>query len=222
MKKVAIITARGGSKGVLRKNLRKVAQASLVEHAIVAAQKSQLFDIVAVSTDCNEIELEAQRCGATIINRPDSLSGDSATSFDAVAHALGYLGIEVGVSCLLQPTSPLSTEKDIITAFNLLNSGYDSVVSICECEHHPYKTLILKDGKYCPIVSREFFEKPRQSLNKAYRINGAVYFSKIEKLLEERTFFAGKIGYSVMPFERSIDIDSEVDLITAENFLKGI
>lgn len=222
MIKIAIITARGGSKGVPGKNLRKIENVSLLERAIIAAQRSKVFDLIVVSTDCAEIEKDAQRCGASVVRRPDSISGDNAKSFDAVKHALDYLEIKEGISCLLQPTSPLRTEEDIISAFAVLNSGYDSVVALCECDHHPYKTLILKNSEYHPILDREFFEKPRQALDKAFRINGAVYFSRIERLLQEKTFFAGKIGYYVMPVERSIDIDSESDLIIAENILRKI
>lgn len=222
MIKIAIITARGGSKGVPGKNLRKIENVSLLERAIIAAQRSKVFDLIVVSTDCAEIEKDAQRCGASVVRRPDSISGDNAKSFDAVKHALDYLEIKEGISYLLQPTSPLRTEEDIISAFAVLNSGYDSVVALCECDHHPYKTLILKNSEYHPILDREFFEKPRQALDKAFRINGAVYFSRIERLLQEKTFFAGKIGYYVMPVERSIDIDSESDLIIAENILRKI
>lgn len=222
MKNIAIITARGGSKGVPRKNLRKVGNKSLVEHSIVTAQKSLLFDIVAVSSDCDEIGLEAQRCGAVFVKRPDDISGDNAKSFDAVAYTLNYLEVKKGLCCLLQPTSPLRTEEDVISAFELIGMGYDASISICECEHHPYKTIILNDGEYRPILSKNFFEMPRQSLDKAYRINGAIYFSKIEKLLNEKTFFAGKVGYSVMPIERSIDIDTEADLLQADQIIKGI
>lgn len=223
MVKVAVITARGGSKGVPRKNLREIAGVSLLKYAILAAKKSNLFDVIVVSTDCQEISKEAVNNDAKVVIRPDFLSGDNASSFDAVAHALDFLGIDGGISCLLQPTSPLRTEEDIIAAYNIyLKNDFDSVVSICESEHHPYKSLLLKNDRYEPLVDNSFFEKPRQTLDKAYRINGAVYFSKIEKLLKEKTFFSGSVGYSLMPSDRSIDIDSEIDLIIAEKLLKGI
>ena len=222
MKKIAIITARGGSKGVPRKNLRAIGGDSLIKRSVTAARNSHIFDTIVVSTDDAEIAREAEQCRATVVIRPPVLASDSAKSIDVVVHVLEKFKIADGLCCLLQPTSPLRTEQDIIQAYDHLNTGnFDSIISVCECEHHPYKTLIMKDGQYHPILQQEYFEQPRQSLEKAFRINGAVYLNKIASLLREQTFFAGNFGFSAMPWNRSIDIDSEIDIAIAELLLKG-
>lgn len=223
MSRVAIVTARGGSKGILRKNLRLIGGKTLVERSVNAAKVSRIFDVIVVSTDDDEIAAEAERCGAVVIRRPEILASDGAKSIDVVVHALDELKISNGFCCLLQPTSPLRTGQDIIEANDrLIFDDFDSVISICECEHHPYKSLILSNEGYFPVVSMGYFERPRQYLEAAFRINGAIYFNKISTLLREGTFFGGSVGFFSMPQNRSIDIDSEIDIAIAEVLLKGL
>jgi N-acylneuraminate cytidylyltransferase len=223
MNRIAIVTARGGSKGVPRKNMRLVGGESLVARSVNSAKASKIFDIVVVSTDDDEIAAEAERCGAFVIARPEVLASDGAKSIDAIAHALDELKISDGLCCLLQPTSPLRTGQDIVAAHNyLISNDFDSVVSVCECEHHPYKALIFEDGEYSPVLGKDGLELPRQQLKKAYRINGAVYLNKVDILLKERTFFGGSVGFFSMPSSRSIDIDSEMDIAIVEVILKGL
>jgi N-acylneuraminate cytidylyltransferase len=223
MSRIAIVTARGGSKGIPRKNMRLVGGESLVARSVNSAKASKLFDIVVVSTDDDEIAAEAERWGGFVIRRPEALAGDGAKSIDAIVHALDDLKISDGLCCLLQPTSPLRTGEDIVAAHNyLISNDFDSVVSVCECEHHPYKALIFEGGKYSPVLGKSDFELPRQQLKKAYRINGAVYFNKVDTILRGRTFFGGRVGFFSMPSNRSIDIDSEIDIAIAEVILKGM
>lgn len=226
MKTVAIITARGGSKGVPGKNLRCVGGVSLVARAIMAALETGRFDRVVVTTDSAEIAAEAVRYGAQPLARPEELAGDAARSIDAVLDALDQLmavGERYDVCALLQPTSPLRTAENIVAALDaLVRAGGGSVISVCACEHHPYKTLLLRGNELQPLHDNASMEAPRQSLPMAYRPNGAIYVNKVTDLYAFRRFFVQPLLPAVMDRAHSLDIDSEADLNEAELILQEI
>ncbi|TEA78018.1 cytidylyltransferase domain-containing protein [Allopusillimonas ginsengisoli] len=215
---LAVITARAGSKGLKRKNLRKVGPYTLLQHAIRAAFESGVVDEVVVSTDGHEIACEAIRQGARVVWRPGLLASDTAKSIDVVCHALETVGIQDGECVLLQPTSPLRTARDVADAIELRRrADANSVVSVCPCEHHPYKTFIRHshDKGLVPLDDLSAMEVPRQHLPAAYRVNGALYINKMSALLSARTFFVPKLEFFEMPVSRSLDIDTEQDLFIA-------
>lgn len=226
MKTVAVITARGGSKGVPGKNLRCVGGVSLVGRAILTAMASDRFDRVVVTTDCAEIAAEAIRYGAHALPRPPELAGDAARSIDAVLDALNQLAVageHYDVCVLLQPTSPLRTAENITAALDVFaQSVVGSVISVCACEHHPYKTLLLRGGELKPLHDSASLEAPRQSLPSAYRPNGAIYVNKVSDLYVARKFFVSPLLPIVMDRVHSLDIDSEADLADAEILLQEI
>ena len=211
--RIAVIPARANSKGIPGKNLKQVGNYSLVARAIRAAVECGGFDLIAVSTDGAEIAEEAERHGARVVIRPDTISQDHSRTIDAVEHLLQSLNITMGTCVLLQPTSPLRNAEDIREALEIWERQQQgSVVAVSECEHHPYKMLISEGGTLLPVHTMSDLEAPRQSLPKACRINGAIYINRVDDLVAFGTFLHPPLTTYTMPSERSIDIDGPLDL----------
>lgn len=225
---LAIIPARGGSKRLPGKNLAPLRGRPLIAWTIDAALGSQSVDVTMVSTDAPEIAAAAREAGAdTPFLRPAGLASDTASSFDVVRHALDFYREERGrvfeFALMLQPTSPLRTSADVEEAVRLLRSKHaDAVVSVCEMEHSPlWSNTLPADGSLVGFLKPEARNKRSQDLPPYYRLNGALYLCRTERLLAERTFFlSDRIFAYVMPAERSVDIDTGLDLSFAE-FLAG-
>ena len=218
---IAIITARGGSKGLPRKNILDLAGKPLIAHTIIAAKESGCFTRVIVTTDCSEIRKVSLDWGAEVIIRPSELATDNASSISVVSHALGELELNTGSFCLLQPTSPLRNAEHIREASVLFTqTGGMSVVSACELDHHPLKSLILSPcGKYQPVGSHKDLTTARQRLPKAISPNGAIYFCDVSKFLYEEQLFFEDSEYYLMSKSSSIDIDSFDDFEITLNII---
>ena len=224
MKKVtAIITARGGSKGLPFKNIRIICGKPLIAYSIEAALECGYIDKCYVTTDDDDIKEASKRFGAQVINRPKELATDTSLSSDAVAHSLGFLKEQKHFPeyfVLLQPTSPLRTGRHLDEFFHgFFNSGMQCGVSITESEHHPWKMLISKDHCLQPLQGLNALESPRQILPKAYRLNGAIYCLSSKLFLKKKSFYVEPAYTFLMPQRESIDIDSEFDVHVMEMLL---
>jgi CMP-N,N'-diacetyllegionaminic acid synthase len=224
---LALIPARGGSKGLPRKNIRLLGGKPLIAWTIEAAITSACFTKVVVSTDDAEIAGISTRYGAeTPFQRPAELAGDQAKSIDVAIQAIQWFaerGKYFDLIALLQPTSPLRKACDIhnaLTLFGQKKAG--AVVSVCECEHSPlWMNTIGDDLSLSNFLASNALNQNRQSLQQYYRLNGAVYLADIQYLKENQGFFGPQTYAYIMPVERSVDIDSELDLKFAEFLLQN-
>lgn len=214
MKVLALIPARGGSKGLPRKNLLKVAGRPLIAWTIDAALKSSVIDQLILSSDDAEIMEVAKAFGCAVpFKRPSNLASDTASSMDVVLHAINELP-SFEYIILLQPTSPMRTATDIDAAFKLLiATSAPSCVSVTEVEQSPYWMYQLTDGfNLRKLMPEHKHITRRQDLPAAYMLNGALYIAKVDWLLQTKDFTSeGCIAYE-MKKENSIDIDSVEDL----------
>lgn len=212
-KVLALIPARGGSKGLPRKNILDVGGKPLIAWTIDAALKSKFIDHVILSSDDEEIMQAAKDYGCAVpFRRPDYLAGDTASSIDVVIHALDQIsGFDYVI--LLQPTSPLRSAADIDEAFTqMLSVNAHSCVSICEADQSPYWMYIIKDGqKIDPVLPRLTCASRRQDLPTVYVLNGAIYIANINWLRINKNFInADTVGY-LMSKKSSLDIDTAED-----------
>jgi len=227
IKVLAVIAARGGSKGLPQKNILPVVDKPLIAYSIEAALKSSLLDRTIVSTDDDEIAEVAKRFGAEIpFLRPSQLAEDDSLAQPVIAHAAQWLEEHEGYLpdylMLLQPTSPLRTANDIDNAITIaLENDADGVVGLCHTKHHPYWTKqVAEDGQISNFVPLDQAYDRRQTLPPAYAVNGAMYLVKRQVLLEQETFYTDKTYAYIMPVERSLDVDTTWDLHIAELILR--
>ena len=221
---LAIIPARGGSKRLPRKNILDLCGKPLISWSIEAALKSKYISKVVVSSDDEEILNISSNFGADIIKRPYELANDTATTFDAIKHTINNLE-KYDYIVLLQPTSPLRNENQIDEAIELLEEKQaDAIVSVCEMDHSPlWSNTLPKDGNMNNFLRDEVLNKRSQDLEKYYRVNGAVYICKTDKLLENKSFFLkDNIFAYIMDRKSSIDIDEEIDFLFAERVIELI
>jgi CMP-N,N'-diacetyllegionaminic acid synthase len=210
---LAIIPARGGSKRLARKNVLDLCGKPLIAYSIEAGLKSKYIDKVIVTSDDEEILSISKRYGADIIVRPDELSNDTATTFDAIKHTIENIN-KYDYIVLLQPTSPLRSEKHLDEAIEFLQQkNAEAVVSVCETEHSPlWCNTLPEDGSMNSFLKEEILNKRSQDLNKYFRLNGAIYISKTDKLLKNKGFFLKENIFAYkMDKKNSIDIDDEFD-----------
>lgn len=224
---LAIIPARGGSKGLPRKNIKKMNHKHLIGYTIEAAKKSKYVNRVIVSTDDEEIAKVSKRYGAEIpYLRPKELATDQSPTINTVLHAIKWLEQEEryvpDYILVLQCTSPLRNEKHIDEALEkLMNSEYDALVSVCEVEENPYWTNIFEGDTLKYFIEAGKIITKRQDLPKIYAINGAIYIIKTQALIEFKSLEIDNITGYIMDKYSSIDIDTELDFNIAEMILKN-
>jgi len=221
-KVLAIVPARGGSKGLPGKNVAPCGGRPLIEWTVRAATEASLVDRTVVSTDDHAILAAARVAGAEApFMRPAELATDVAPMSAVVEHALTTLadGSEVGV--LLQATSPLRTSADIDGALRTFAaSRAPSVVSVSEATKSPYWMFSLEpDRRMRPLFPDLSTAEQRQSLPSAYALNGAIYVFDVRWFRQTRRFVTDETVAFVMPAERSIDVDTALDLALADLLL---
>ena len=212
MKILALIPARGGSKGIPRKNIKLLGGKPLIAWTIEAALASQLIDAVVVSTDDAEIACISRAYGAQVpFLRPQELARDDTPGILPALHALDQLP-EFDVIVLLQPTSPLRTTSDIDHCIRLAQThNARSVVSVVEPKNHPNWMFSLDPEQRLCKLTNDPIGTRRQDLTPVYALNGAVYYAHADWLRQHNTFMhTDTLGY-IMPKERSLDIDTPLD-----------
>lgn len=218
-KVVAVIPARGGSKGLPKKNVRKLGEKELIGWTIEAAIQCQYIDEVIVSTDCLEIAEIARKFGAKVpFLRPVELANDTARTNDVVEHVLTKIDNKYDFLVLLQPTSPFRNAVHISESLELFCSqNMRSVVSVCELSKSPYWSFwVDKQKNMTALLDGKFDDNRRQDLSKAYSLNGAIYIQTVERFFATKKFIHDDSLAYLMDKRSSIDIDDIVDFKLAE------
>lgn len=224
---LALIPARGGSKGIPHKNIAQIGGKPLIAWTILAAQRAGVLDRVVVSTDDSAIAQVAQDYQAEVpFLRPPELALDDTPGMLPILHAIRWLEEHQNykpdfVMCL-QPTSPLRNAKDIEAAVRLMDEkSADGVVSVAPVKQHPgWMKLVDADGRMSDYLSANEIAARRQDLLALYALNGAIYITRRGILLEKETWYTPATYAYKMPPERSVDIDSPWDLFLADMILR--
>ncbi|MES2837163.1 MAG: acylneuraminate cytidylyltransferase family protein [Bacteroidota bacterium] len=225
MKTLFVIPARGGSKGVIKKNSKVLGNKPLIAYSIELARLFANDIDICVSTDDEEIiELVSNTYKLNIpFKRPIELATDTSSTYDVLLHAVDYYlkqGIKYDALVLLQPTSPFRTKKNIEDALNLFSvNNIDMVVSVKESKANPYFNLFEENNDGFLTKSKESNYTRRQDCPSVFEYNGAVYVIKIESLLQKNIGQFKLVKKIVMTEEESLDIDTPLDWQFAEFFI---
>jgi len=229
---LAVIPARGGSKRVPKKNIKLLAGKPLIAYTIEAAKNSPIIDKVIVSTDSSEIAEVAKQYGAEVpFMRPEELSGDTVSDHPVILHALDYLkneGQNFDYVLYLKPTAPFRTTEDIEEAIKTLydqNVPLVRSVSIARGVHHPYWMYKIKDGIMEPLIEgvrlKDYYRGqmlPKDIVN----LNGMVEAYAVDHAYNSDFINdADRIGYIIIPDDRAVDIDEEMDFQICENIINN-
>ncbi|MDF2529663.1 MAG: flagellar modification protein [Gammaproteobacteria bacterium] len=224
MSKLCTICARGGSVGVKNKNIRVMAGKPLIAHSIAQAKQSELFDLVAVSSDSDEILRVAKEWGADfLIKRPDELANSAAAKIPAIQHAVktveDHFNKRFSVLVDLDATSPLRKVEDIKGAVEMLETAKaNNIITAAPSRRSPYFTMVELDEhgvvRLCKPLDKAVVR--RQDAPKTYDMNAAVYVWQHDSLFSSDKLFNDKTFLFVMPEERSLDIDTELDFELVE------
>lgn len=222
---LAIIPARGGSKGIKNKNIVDLAGRPLIAYSIEASLRSRYIDSTVVSTDSIEIGNIAKTYGALVpFMRPSILALDEAKIIDVVLHAINMIeaeGEKFDALVLLQPTQPLRTASDIDKAIEIFfEKGERSLVSISLVEDHPLLIRTVDSGGILQNMLNENSTCRRQDMKSYYKVNGCIYINSINELSKETSFNDNQIAFIMEP-EHSVDIDEMKDIYLAEIYLKN-
>lgn len=227
MKNYAFIFARGGSKGLPRKNIKKLAGKPLIQYSIDSALASPLISKVFVSTDDSEIAEVAEKCGAIVINRPKELAEDESPEWLAWRHAINWVIENYGdfdkfVS--LPATSPLRSVDDIQAALNKLDEQQSDIcIAVTPANRSPYFNMVnYTSNGYLELVNKPEKEvSRRQDAPKVFDITTVVYVASPEFILNNYGLFSGKVTSIEVPKERAVDIDDIYDFKLAEVILSS-
>lgn len=218
---IALIPARGGSKGVPRKNIRYLMNKPLIAHSILDAIESRYIDKVYVSTDDLEIAKVSRQYGAEVIERPFELASDTASSEAALSHALSEieeLGIILDYIVFIQCTSPIRTGEDIDQAIEQIKSeDSDSLLSVAPS----HRFLWEKENGIAKSINYDYRQRPRrQDMNPQYVETGSIYIFKPWVIKKLNNRLGGKISLFIMNEDTQWEIDSLTDLEYVESLLK--
>ena len=223
------ICARGGSKGVKNKNIKELGGKPLIAYTIEQAKASKLFEHIVISTDSDVIANVAKAYGAEVFfKRSDEMASDTAGKLDVIRDAFmrseAYYQKQYDYLVDLDATAPLRSVEDIINSFEQFKKdNNDNLITAMPSRRSPYFNLVEveNDGKVKLSKKLDSAILRRQDAPKSYDMNASIYIWKREVILEEKTLFLEKTGLYVMPEERSIDIDTELDFEFVEFLMRG-
>ncbi len=225
---IAIVPARGGSKGLPGKNTREICGRPLLAWSVRAGLKSRYVDEVIVSTDSEDIAQVALKAGAKVpFLRPSELAQDTSTSFDVIAHALDHykkLGTQFSYITLLEPTSPMTTSEDVDQALEKLvrHKSATSIVGVCktESQNPAFLVKISETGLISGYQQTDMPVLRRQDIPDVYFFEGSLYISEIPFLLERKSFYHHRTLACKFPKWKSFEIDDIDDFTIVEALMK--
>lgn len=221
-KRLAIIPARSGSKGIRDKNIVDLCGKPLMAYSIEAAINSGMFDRVVVSTDSESYAQIAKEYGADVILRGENLSNDTASSFVVIKDVLEKCDNGYDYFVLLQPTSPIRDARHVEESIKLFErnmDNFDFLVSVKESEHAKVLCNPIEDDLSLKHFDIDYSTYRRQSF-KDYSPNGAIFIGKSAEYLQQKHFFGKRAIAYMMSLEDSVDIDNYIDLKLAEIIIK--
>lgn len=222
------ICVRGGSKGVKNKNIKFINGLPLIAYTIEQAKKTGLFEHIVISTDSDEIASTAVKYGAEVFfKRSDEMASDTAGKLDVIRDAFvrseTYYGKQYEYLIDLDATAPLRSVQDIIKSYRqFLRNENDNLITAMPSRRSPYFNLVEVDISGKVTLSKELSSSivRRQDAPKSYDMNASIYIWKRDVILNEKSIFLEKTGLYVMPEERSIDIDTELDFEFVEFLMR--
>lgn len=223
-KNIALIFARGGSKGIPKKNIKKINNVPLIDYTILQAKNSNLIDDIYVSTESDEIAEIAMLHDIKVIKRPQNLATDDSPELESWKHSINYLeNLEVPINkiIVLPVTAPLRNLIDINSAIELLNETSDIIISITETNHNPYFNMVqeTKEGNYKIAIKNDFNISRRQDVPKIFNMTTVIYVTYPSYIKNTKNLLDGNVQAIKVPSERAIDIDNDFDFEIAEYFL---
>ncbi len=227
-KVLCTICARGGSKGVKNKNIKPINGKPLIAYTIEQAKMSELFEHIVISTDSDDIAAISQTYGAEVFfKRSAEMASDTAGKLEVIRDAFirseKHYNEKFDYLIDLDATAPLRTVEDIVTSFEqFLNDENDNLITAMPSRRSPYFNLVEVDKRGKVALSKQLESNVvrRQDAPKSYDMNASIYIWKRDTILNESSIFLEKTGLYVMPEERSIDIDHELDYKFVEFLMK--
>ena len=224
MKTFAFIFARGGSKDIPGKNIRNLGGKPLLAHSIMIAQNIDEISRIFVSTEDQDIAEVGIKYGAEIIERPVELAQDDSPEWLSWLHAIKWLearGEFFDRFVSLPTTSPLRNKTDVVNCIKLLDKQTDIVVTITETSRHPYFNMVHKEEDYIKLfIEGEKSYSRRQDVPLAYNMTTVAYVAHSDFIKNNTKIFDGRVKAALIPKERSVDIDDEIDFKMAELLMK--
>tara|TARA_B100000963_G_C22363342_1_gene552600 strand:- start:1 stop:699 length:699 start_codon:yes stop_codon:yes gene_type:complete len=215
----AFVFARGGSKGIPKKNLQKIGNIHLVGHSINIAKKLKTIEKIYVSTDCPEIARVSKEYGAEIINRPKELAEDKTPEILAWKHSISYSLERDGFFnrfISIPPTAPLRNIEDIKNCLNALGENIDIVFTISKSKRNPWFNMVNKDKfGLISLLNKELSINRRQDVPNSFDVTTVAYSAKPEYILKNNSLWNGNVYGVEVPENRAIDIDTPFDLNVA-------
>jgi N-acylneuraminate cytidylyltransferase len=223
MKTLAFIFARGGSKGLPKKNILNIGGLPLIAHSILSAKNNLMIDDVFVSTDSNEIAEISTSFEAKVIKRPKELAQDDSSEWLAWIHAINYVhdkGYKFNRFISLPSTAPLRADEDINKCLLALEGNIDMVITVTPANRNPSFNMVKRDAKGISELIIKSDIVRRQDALLVYDMTTVAYVTTPEYILSKKNLFEGNTYSVIIPKDRAVDIDDEVDFILAERLFE--